>query len=281
MPHESTEKATQVPDLRPPLALAETAADADTRADSRGGGRKSAKEPFVYARLLAYHRGQLRDPLEVRRIEAELEASPSWRAHRESIRHFDLEREAADRDGEALQAFRPETAGRLCFLVAISDGEPFARAAREPAALDDETRRAWAEHVRGCVYCRRMRRLASARVEAERAGLPRREPLLREWLLDHRYAEALKERTDEIVKRFRRQALGRLVERLPDELKSLVVDHLQKQMPLEELVRRGGVPVEAMQGRIDDAMQQMRRSFRDDALVEIEGLFRAKSESHH
>jgi hypothetical protein len=223
--------------------------------------------------LLAYHRRQLRDPVEVAEVEAELSASPRWRAHLESVRFLDLERAAAIQDGADLQAFRVEAAGQLCVYAAVSAGELFARAARTPAAVREETRREWARHTQACVYCRRMRRRAVARVEAERAGLPEGEALLREWLLERSYAAALQERTEEIVKASRRRRLPELVKRLAPAQEALVVEHLVKKVPLEELARAQGRPVPELEARLEEAVTQIPRLYHEVVLAEIEKLF--------
>jgi hypothetical protein len=51
------------------------------------------------------------------------------------------------------------------------------------------------QHNDGCVYCRRMRRLAHARQQQHEAGLPEQELLLRDWLLQPCYLQALRDAT--------------------------------------------------------------------------------------
>jgi DNA-directed RNA polymerase specialized sigma24 family protein len=230
-------------------------------------------EPFPYARVLAYHRRQLRDPLEVAQVEAALNASPRWRAHLESVQFLDLERAAALQDGADLRAFSVEAAGQLCLYAAVSDGELFARAARFPGGIREETRRVWARHTRACVYCRRMRRRAVARLEAERAGLPQGEVLLREWLLGRYYADVLAERTEEVIQTFRRKNLRELVKRLAPEQEALVVEHVVKKVPLEELARAQGRPVSALRAQVEEAIAHLPRLYHESILAEIEQTF--------
>src|SRR5262249_7387481 len=54
---------------------------------------------------------------------------------------------------------------------------------------------AWNHHTEQCAYCRRMLRLAHARQQQREAGLPAHEPLLRDWLLQPCYMEALSDAT--------------------------------------------------------------------------------------
>ena len=230
-------------------------------------------EPFPYALLLAYHRRRLRDSLAVAQIEAELNASPRWRAHLESIQFLDLERAAAGQDALDLQAFPIEAARQLCLYAAVSDGELFARAARTPNTLRPATRQEWAKHTKTCVYCRRMRRRAIARVEAERAELPGGEVLLREWLLEGSYADALSERTVEIVKAFRGKSVQQIVERLPPEQQELIVENKVKKVPLEDLARKRGCPVSTLETQLDEAFAKIPRLYAEGILAEIDQLF--------
>jgi hypothetical protein len=154
--------------------------------ESKRVSENGSLTPFPYARLLAYRRGELHDPLERAVIEEKLVDDPRWRAHWESVRRIDLERIAASQDARDLEAFSTPT--DFCRAVAQSGGEVLRDLVRKRG---DEAGgwswQQWSEHIDGCVYCRRMRRRMTAKVQAEESGLPEGEILLREWLLEPEY----------------------------------------------------------------------------------------------
>lgn len=160
-----------------------------------------AAERFPYDELLAFYRGELDGTNAQTRIAKLIEDDPHWRAQWESVRFLDLEQAAAIQDGKDLRRFAKRVArgGRrndidYCLAVAATNGKLFLRHAlrrkRHPA--DRWTPGEWARHVHRCVYCRRMLRGAYAVAERRAAGLPPKEPLLREWLLRPYYRDALK-----------------------------------------------------------------------------------------
>lgn len=161
-----------------------------------GGGPEHAPPsptftPFPYELVLAYCHGELA-PSEAAYVAAQLSASARWRAHLDSIQYLALERVAAQHDAEALSRFRAVDPEPFCVEVARTEGEVFWELldeTRDPAL--GHTPREWNRHVDRCVYCRRMRRGIQARIAREIHGLPPGEPLLREWLLEHRYREVL------------------------------------------------------------------------------------------
>src|SRR5262245_35894875 len=115
---------------------------------------------FPYELLLAFHRGEIVDRKEQAQIHDLMEREPRWRAHYESVRYLDLERAAARQDAEDLKRFQEATP--FCRAVAQTQGQVFA---------DAGTAEDWAEHIDGCVYCRRMWRRWHARTSAAQ-GLP-------------------------------------------------------------------------------------------------------------
>jgi hypothetical protein len=254
--------------------ISDTVAEQEHAAmDTVASGAATQVMPFPYAQLLAFFRRQPLDPSEAARIEAAVKNLPRWRAHLDSVQFLDLEHAAAVQDGIDLQAFSVEAAAQLCLYAAVSAGRVFERVARAPHSIREETRTKWAQHTRDCVYCRRMRRLATARVDAEKAGLPQGEPLLREWLLESCYAGPLQERTEEIIKAFRRKSLPQLVKRLPRERAELVIAKLVKRVPIEDLERIYTRPAAVLEAQIKEALAELPQLYRESVLSEIEHLF--------
>jgi hypothetical protein len=149
----------------------------------------------AYQQVLAYFRGELSDPQTCAAVENQLQRDPRWQAHADSIRHLDLERAAAIQDAADLAGFSTENALHFCRAVAESCGRVFDSMLHESADLVSPQRQAWNRHTRQCVYCRRMKRLAHARQQQREAGLPAQEPLLRDWVLQPCYLEALRDAT--------------------------------------------------------------------------------------
>src|SRR5262249_9646308 len=156
--------------------------------------RQSLQAPhaFPYERLLAFSRGQLPDAADQADVERRLATDRRWRAHWDSIRQLDLERAAARQDARDLEQFAPGQTTPFCRAVAASRGEIFLPLIRRQQELAGEwDRKQWAAHVDRSVYCRRMRRRMPARVLREDNGLPEGEALLRDWLLEPSYRDAL------------------------------------------------------------------------------------------
>src|SRR4051794_24883432 len=78
-------------------------------------------EPFPYEQPLAFYRGQLAPP-EYEEVQRQLEASPRWRAHYESVRFLDRERLAARQDRLDLAKFSVTQATPCCRAVASTGG---------------------------------------------------------------------------------------------------------------------------------------------------------------
>jgi DNA-directed RNA polymerase specialized sigma24 family protein len=284
-PVEQAERGTETtPEQQPGLAP-ETKGLPSVSEGTPMPGRRMAQlsaprsEAFPYARLLAYYRHELQDPVEIASIESEVNTSPRWRAHLESVRYLDLERAAASQDGKDLKAFPIDSAGPLCRNVAVSKGEMFVRAARYPHALREETRKEWSAHVRICVYCRRMRRGAVARVEAEKAGLGADEPLLREWLLQSYYSEDLARVTRALVEQFTKKNLRRLIDQLPAELKEVLLKHKLENVPLEELAKTRNRGVEELKTSLQEAYSMVPQLLRKEVLSEIDQIIPASAGS--
>jgi hypothetical protein len=146
---------------------------------------------FAYSQLLAFYRGELRDPHVCAEIEDRVCKDRRWRAHWESIRYLDLERAAAVQDAADLVGFTAARALPLCKHVAETGGRVFDALSAGADAAGGWTGRQWVRHTRRCVYCRRMQRWTQARQQWKQVGLPARELLLRDWLLWPCYAEAL------------------------------------------------------------------------------------------
>ena len=150
---------------------------------------------FAYQQILAYYRGELSDPQECAAVEEQLRKDRRWQAHWDSIRYLDLERAAALQDAAELARFTEAQATDFCRAAAEYRGEKF------DATMDlgDRARNAvsheWDQHVNRCPYCRRMRRLAYAQQQQREAGLPPGELLLRDWLLQPCFLDALREAT--------------------------------------------------------------------------------------
>jgi hypothetical protein len=156
---------------------------------SSSTGNLLAGTDFPYPELLAFVRGDISDPRVYARITELIHSDRRWRAHWDSVRTLDLERAAAVQDARDLRAFAESTP--LCRAVAHSRGAVLLPLLQGQDRAADWHRGRWERHLRHCVYCRRMRRQLRARVQAEENGLPDGEPLLRDWLLEPLYAEAL------------------------------------------------------------------------------------------
>jgi len=152
-------------------------------------------DTIAYLQILAYYRGELSDPRACSTVEDQLRHNPRWQAHGDSIRYLDLERAAAIQDAADLAKFTVDQATPFCRVVAESRGGIFDSMMHETQGVSDDHPRAWDEHADQCVYCRRMRRLAHARQQQREAGLPAQELLLRDWLLQPSYLQALREAT--------------------------------------------------------------------------------------
>jgi hypothetical protein len=152
-------------------------------------------DTIAYLQILAYYRGELSDPGACSTVEDQLRRNPRWQAHGDSIRYLDLERAAATQDAADLARFTPEQATPFCRAAAQSRGGVFDEMLHQTQAANDDHRRAWNGHADQCVYCRRMRRLAHARQQQREAGLPIQELLLRDWLLQPCYLQALRDAT--------------------------------------------------------------------------------------
>ena len=77
------------------------------------------------------------------------------------------------------------------------------------------------------------------------------------------------------MKFFRRKALRQLVSRLPAEQEELVVGHVVKKVPLEELAQRLGRPRARPTGSAGGSDQQPSSSVLPSILAEIDQLFQA------
>jgi hypothetical protein len=152
-------------------------------------------DTIAYLQILAYYRGELSDPRACSAVEDQLLRDPRWQAHVESIRHLDLERAAAIQDAADLARFKTAQATPSCRAVAETRGEILEAMLHENETANKDQRRAWTQHADQCVYCRRMRRLAHARQQQREAGLPVQELLLRDWLLQPCYLQALRDAT--------------------------------------------------------------------------------------
>lgn len=151
--------------------------------------------PVLYGELLAFYQGERRDPHVAAEVEALVRADRRWRAHWESIRYLDLERAAAEQDAADLARFTAEHATPFCRASAETMGQVFDSLPAGAGGAGGWPERAWARHVRACVYCRRMQRRAAARRQRREGGLPAGELLLRDWLLQPLYTDALAEAT--------------------------------------------------------------------------------------
>jgi hypothetical protein len=171
-----------IPHVPEPAGLMEPAAARQNRA-------------FAYQQILAYYRGELSDPNSCAAVEEQLRCDRRWQAHWESIRYLDLDRAAAVQDAADLARFSSDKATHFCRAAAGSCGRIFDTLANGTADAGAEQRKTWSRHADGCVYCRRLRRLAHARQQHREAGLPANEPLLRDWLLQPCYLGALRDAT--------------------------------------------------------------------------------------
>jgi hypothetical protein len=173
-------------------------------------------DPFPYEELLAFYRNRIEDAGRRAAIESLIAVDPRWQAHWDSVQYLDLEREVARRDGEALENFLDKPPTAFCCAVATTGGDILAtyldplpgQSRLEGHSLDE-----WAEHVTGCVYCRRMQRRAHAVLQKTKAGLGVEERLLRDWLLEGYYQPQVEQVTrklqpepGEMLKRAHQQA---------------------------------------------------------------------------
>jgi hypothetical protein len=171
-----------IPHPAEPAGLMEPSAELQTRT-------------FAYQQILAYYRGDLADPQASANVEDQLRCDRRWQAHGESIRYLDLERAAAIQDAADLTIFSADQASSFCRAAAASCGRIFDEMLHEKQEADVQQRQVWNNHTENCVYCRRMLRLAHARQQQQEAGLPAHELLLRDWLLQPCYMEALRDAT--------------------------------------------------------------------------------------
>jgi hypothetical protein len=166
---------------------------------SAGERERDSGKGFPYEMLLAYLRHEVSESTRAW-IEEQLQTRPLWKTHLESIRFLDLEREAAIQDAKDLRelvrrrAFTP-----FCRYVARHGHSAFAALQKGTAGDDVGSAAEWAAHVKGCPYCRRMRRVCRARAEAEKKNLGGL--LLRDWLLCRYYARALAGATRALLQR--------------------------------------------------------------------------------
>ncbi len=157
------------------------------------GKTEASEYDFPYEQLLAYYRGEIVDPVEAAWIEERLRTSDRWTAHWRSMEYLDLERVAAIQDATDLGSYSPPQDPEqrsFCNQMAESEGtvlRPMLQGLSNE--MDVKARRAWSAHCQQCVFCRRMRRRMYA-VESQK-NLPKNEPLLRDWLLEEYYREAL------------------------------------------------------------------------------------------
>ena len=169
-----------IPHVPEPAGLVEPAAARQNRA-------------FAYQHILAYYRGDISDPNACAAVEDQLRRDRRWQAHWESIRYLDLDRAAAVQDALDLARFSNDQATDFCRAVAGSCGRIFD--APGNGAANAEQLKACCRHADGCIYCRRMWRLMHSRQQQREAGLPANELLLRDWLLQPCYLEALRDAT--------------------------------------------------------------------------------------
>lgn len=167
--------------------------------------QEAGKAEFPYEQLLAFSRGQLNRAASDE-IQRRVETDPRWRAHYESVRFLDLERLAARQDAKELEGFVAPKDAPFCRSVAQSAGavlrDLLREGAQRPASQGSEGLR---EHALRCVYCRRMLRLQQADLARDANGLPPGEKLLREWLLEDAYREALDRVTGQLLGRGKRR----------------------------------------------------------------------------
>jgi len=171
-----------IPNVPQPASMVETSASPH-------------QHSFAFQQILAYYRGDLADPRACAAVEDQLRRDRRWQAHWESIRYLDLDRAAALQDAADLAEFAASRATHFCRAVAEHGFRIFDALASGKESAAGDSRKAWSGHVDQCPYCRRMQRLAHARQQQREAGLPPGEPLLRDWLLQPCYLEALREAT--------------------------------------------------------------------------------------
>jgi len=155
-------------------------------------------ESFCYRQLLAYYRGELADPHTCAAVEDRLRTDQRWQAQWESIRNLDLERAAALQDAADLKQFSMQQASPFCKQAAESNGQVFDALLDGAKSAGGWSRKDWSRHADGCPYCRRVRRIAHARRQRCEAGLPPGELLLRDWLLQPCYLQALRDATQRL-----------------------------------------------------------------------------------
>src|SRR5262245_61365559 len=153
---------------------------------------------FCYQQLLAYYRGELMDPHSCAAFEERLRQDQRWQAHWESIRYLDLDRAAAVQDAADLARFSLRDATPFCKIAAASNGRVFDALLNGAKSANGQSRKDWNRHADGCAYCRRSRRLAHACRQRLQAGLPPGELLLRDWLLQPCYMQALRDATERL-----------------------------------------------------------------------------------
>ncbi|HMF14712.1 MAG TPA: hypothetical protein VKE94_20490 [Gemmataceae bacterium] len=150
---------------------------------------------LAYEQILAYYRGDLANPDACAAVEDQLRRDRRWQAHWDSLRYLDLDRAAALQDAADLARFDATLATNFCRAVAEHGVRIFDVLSGGAESAAGSSRKDWNQHLDECAYCRRMRRLAHARQQQSEAGLPVGEPLLRDWLLQPCYLEALRQAT--------------------------------------------------------------------------------------
>jgi hypothetical protein len=171
-----------IPNVPQPASLVESPAPVHQRS-------------FAFQQILAYYRGDLADPQACAAVEEQVRRDRRWQAHWESLRYLDLDRAAALQDAKDLTHFDAARETPFCKVVAEYGTRIFDTLISGADGTAGCSRHEWNNHVDQCPYCRRMRRLAHARQQQREAGLPAGEPLLRDWLLQPCYIQALREAT--------------------------------------------------------------------------------------
>lgn len=152
----------------------------------------------LFDQLLAYHDDELSFS-ERMQVEALLDSDPRYGIHLDSLNYLDLEREVAIQDGEDLRSFDATGAGRCCQVLAKLEDDSLSADQRQTLEQEfQENADAWAEEILNCPLCRRLRRRKLARQVAE-TRLPEGEPLLREWLLEEYYLDALESKVRQVA----------------------------------------------------------------------------------
>ena len=154
-------------------------------------------DPFPYERVLALYRDSDSQALSRGNdLKTRIEEDDRYRAHWDSIRHLDLERELAVADAKELKAFQPDTS--FCHQVAFYDWLLFDELAGPVLAEKEVANQPvakWHEHLSECVYCRRMFFNYKSKLRCDENELPRGEKLLCDWLLDDYYQDAVRDIT--------------------------------------------------------------------------------------